>query len=791
MANWSNPLLTSTYTNFVTEVKDRDTDLALQFDGTTSTNIPTGTIRWNSSANRWQKWSGTAWGELTSTYALTGLSTTGNASIGGTLSVTGATSLGTATATTPATSDNSTNIATTAYVKAQSLASLNSPAFTGTPTAPTAAVGTNTTQLATTAYVVSRIVNDALLLAGGTLTGAVAVIAGTATAGGIQVGTGTTYKPGIYSPGADQVAISTSGTGRLIINSTGQISIPHTVTSLTTTIAINNTDSTSGTGNRIALQSNGTNVAAFDWDYTGGVFNTNISSYGGIIFKTSGASPTEKLRITSGGLVGIGVTNPSKLLHVQSGSVSGAARGGTFTKTLFESSDATATYWEFQAASTATNDFIFSKGNTGSYGIVGYDHVNDALRFYSNATERMRIDSSGNVGIGGTTALTGSRLYVQQTGESYSGGQSSYNSLFPAGYIQVLDARNVPAGTVNSSLLVFSNTNSNGNTQAYIGSLSGNSDNAPAAIVFGQKTSSTVWSERMRIDTSGRLLVGTTAPPAGASIKLTLDGVNGGGIELVQNNNGGCAIVPGSGGGIQFYTFAGAVGSESYSEAARFDAQRRLLVGVSSVSFTCRAVFQGHQADGVGATDVYFQSGTAAASVLSGNGLGTLSFAASGSRGAYITTTADANWTASSFPTSLVFATAPSGSATPTEQMRLDSSGNLKFNSGYGSVVTAYGCRAWVSFDGTTSSPNTIRGSGNVSSVTKNGTGDYTVNFATAMVDTNYSFMVTAGMTNLVVSPITGGASLIAAATSSRRFMLSYTSSLRSDMSEINVTVHR
>lgn len=113
MANWSNPQLTSTYTNFVTEVKDRDIDLALQFDGTTSTSIPTGTIRWNSSINRWQKWSGSAWGELTSTYALNALS------------VSGATALNTATATTPATVDNSTNIATTAWVKAQGYAQAN------------------------------------------------------------------------------------------------------------------------------------------------------------------------------------------------------------------------------------------------------------------------------------------------------------------------------------------------------------------------------------------------------------------------------------------------------------------------------------------------------------------------------------------------------------------------------------------------------------------------------------------------------------------------------------------
>lgn len=172
MANWSNPVLTSTYTDVLSILKDRDVDLALQFDGVSPTNLPTGAIRWSSSANRWQKWSGSAWGELTATYALTGLSTTGNASIGGTLSVTGATSLAAATATTPATGDNSTAIATTAYVRAQNYAPLASPTLTGTPAAPTAAVGTNTTQLATTAFVNSEIANDALLLSGGTLTGA-------------------------------------------------------------------------------------------------------------------------------------------------------------------------------------------------------------------------------------------------------------------------------------------------------------------------------------------------------------------------------------------------------------------------------------------------------------------------------------------------------------------------------------------------------------------------------------------------------------------------------------------
>lgn len=54
---------------------------------------------------------------------------------------------------TPATADNDTSIATTAFVKAQGYAPLADPALTGNPTAPTPAVGTDTTQVATTAFV--------------------------------------------------------------------------------------------------------------------------------------------------------------------------------------------------------------------------------------------------------------------------------------------------------------------------------------------------------------------------------------------------------------------------------------------------------------------------------------------------------------------------------------------------------------------------------------------------------------------------------------------------------------
>ena len=54
-----------------------------------------------------------------------------------------------------------------------------------------------------------------------------------------------------------------------------------------------------------------------------------------------------------------------------------------------------------------------------------------------------------------------------------------------------------------------------------------------------------------------------------------------------------------------------------------------------------------------------------------------------------------------------------------------------------------YACRAWVNFNGT--GTVAIRASGNVTSITDNGTGNYTINFTTAMPDSNYAVSYTAG----------------------------------------------
>jgi hypothetical protein len=89
------------------------------------------------------------------------------------------------------------------------------------------------------------------------------------------------------------------------------------------------------------------------------------------------------------------------------------------------------------------------------------------------------------------------------------------------------------------------------------------------------------------------------------------------------------------------------------------------------------------------------------------------------------------------FPDSTIQNTAALPLTGGTVAGNLSVTGNLSFNSGYGSSAVAYGCRAWVNFDGT-GTPS-IRASGNVSSITDLGAGAYRTNFTTAMPDANYS----------------------------------------------------
>jgi hypothetical protein len=115
---------------------------------------------------------------------------------------------------------------------------------------------------------------------------------------------------------------------------------------------------------------------------------------------------------------------------------------------------------------------------------------------------------------------------------------------------------------------------------------------------------------------------------------------------------------------------------------------------------------------------------------------------------------------------------------------------------GGSTLYPEFKCRAWVNFDGT-GTPS-IRASGNVSSITDNGTGTYTVNFTTAMPDANYSLVagavgVTSGnLSNTVVVEGTTAGGAANKTTSAVSIQSGGTaSSVLRDLAEINISIFR
>jgi hypothetical protein len=97
----------------------------------------------------------------------------------------------------------------------------------------------------------------------------------------------------------------------------------------------------------------------------------------------------------------------------------------------------------------------------------------------------------------------------------------------------------------------------------------------------------------------------------------------------------------------------------------------------------------------------------------------------------------------SDLPGKLVFSTTADGASSPTERFRISSTGaQSSVIPGGSTLYPSFDCRAWIAHNS-----GTLQGNGNISSLTRNGTGDYTINFSTAMPDVNYApvFMGEAG----------------------------------------------
>jgi len=120
----------------------------------------------------------------------------------------------------------------------------------------------------------------------------------------------------------------------------------------------------------------------------------------GLEYLTLGTSNIERMRIDSSGNVGIGTTSPDRPLHVQEGSSGIASRAGTVA--LIEGSANTKI--TVASGATSTGEVIFGRNGDNDAGSVRYDHSTNSMQFDTNSVERMRIDASGNLLVGTTTA---------------------------------------------------------------------------------------------------------------------------------------------------------------------------------------------------------------------------------------------------------------------------------------------------------------------------------------------------------------------------------------------------
>jgi hypothetical protein len=116
--------------------------------------------------------------------------------------------------------------------------------------------------------------------------------------------------------------------------------------------------------------------------------------------------------------------------------------------------------------------------------------------------------------------------------------------------------------------------------------------------------------------------------------------------------------------------------------------------------------------------------------VVLGAGTSAVNFVAPGTAGNVLTSNGT-TWQSTAVPIS---STAEAQAGTNNTNLMTALRTREAFNAS--GTAPVFACRAWVNFNGTNGN---IRGSGNVSSVTRNGTGNYTINFTTAMQDANYS----------------------------------------------------
>jgi hypothetical protein len=474
---------------------------------------------------------------------------------------------------------------------------------------------------------------------------------------------------GIYSPGADQVAISTGGSGRLFVDASGRVgvgtSVPDRIFHVSGAVSY-----------PARLESSGPNVLLdFKTSGSGAALSTAIGVISDAVVVNTNS--TERFRITSAGLVGVGTSSPNSFFHVKGGNnnVANIDNDGSQYTNLGFSNNGTekgAIYWD----------------NSNSAFILGPNAASSQLLFRANNAERARIDSSGRLGIG-----TSSPSYLlDANGEARIAtrlridGPSSGDKLKLTG---------ITTGSIYSEISNTGNTTIFGNEQSTGGGLCSGGlayatvVNAQAARPLQLATSNTA---RLTIDSSGRVGIGTTSPDG----NLTIGGLTNTGGQSVDainvNRTDGVRLFGVKwdvtsnevrfSGNTKNYVFRN---GSSEAETARIDSSGRLLVGTSSAltgnrsQYSQVAVVGNSSGSGHGVLSVSsFLTGTG---VTNNSEVSQITLGCTNADFAWIQAFADGTPASGSYPGRLTFSTTADGASSPTERMRITSTGKTYWGS--------------------------------------------------------------------------------------------------------------
>ena len=366
----------------------------------------------------------------------------------------------------------------------------------------------------------------------------------------------------IRFPAADTFSVETSGSERLRINSSGHILIG-TATSMTTRTGTssftplfqissdseaaasisrfsNSTDSGRlsiqkgrGTIASKAIVQDGDNIGQILFSGWDGDTFTNCARIdaevdgtpgdddmpGRLVLATTadgGVHPQERMRITSAGKVGIGETSPAANLHIKEGDSGATPNGNRDTLFLENNGNSGLT---IGTPNTNSGYIAFADPENDNPGQIIYRHADNSMSFFTAAGERLRIDSSGNVGIGTTSPDTKFHL---------SGDK-------PKLRIESTNTLEASAGTEEIARIEFEGTKgSNINVAASMrvrqdGTWSTSDDFfSPTAIEFytQDQSGTEITTPRLTINSTGLVGIGTTSPSGSLHIDAA-SGVDG------------------------------------------------------------------------------------------------------------------------------------------------------------------------------------------------------------------------------------------------------------------------